>query len=384
MSKMEPALLEAASQEADPRNAVRRKRLFAALGAVVACAAVACAAYEVFYASRFVETDNAYVGAETAQVTPAVAGIVRAVRVTDTQAVRKGELVVQLDDTDARLALAQAEAELGRSIRRVRGFVANDDALAAQWSSRASEEQRAAAQVAAATADHERARVDLARREALAESGSVSGDELTRARNAFETATANLAAAHAQASQSRANTSAAAGARQANAVLIAGTDEHDNPEVALARARVEQARVNLERTQVVAPVDGVVAKRSVQVGQQVQAGAPLLSVVPMADVHVDANFKEVQLDKVRIGQPVELHADLYGDSVRYRGVVSGLSGGTGSAFATIPAQNATGNWIKVVQRVPVRIRLDPSDLAAHPLQVGLSMSATIDTGAATH
>jgi len=151
--------------------------------------------------------------------------------------------------------------------------------------------------------------------------------------------------------------------------------------VALARARRDQARVNFQRTIIRAPVDGVVAKRSVQVGQQIQAGTPVLAIVPLAEVHVDANFKEGQLERVRIGQPVEVTSDLYGTAVTYRGYVVGLSGGTGSTFAAIPAQNATGNWIKVVQRVPVRIRLDPADLRANPLQVGLSMEATIDTRA---
>jgi len=299
--------------------------------------------------------------------------------VTDTQAVKQGDIVVVLDDTDARLALDQAEAELGRAVRRVRGYVANDQSLAAQIAARVSDQKRAVAQLEAATADFDRAQVDLSRREALASSGSVSGDELTRARNAFHTAVANMSAAQAQVTQARANYNAAIGSREANAVLIANATEQTNPEVTLARAKRDQAKVNLERTVIRAPVDGVVARRSVQVGQQVQAGAALLSVVPLAEVHVDANFKEGQLDKVRIGQPVEVHSDLYGKKVKYRGVVSGLAGGTGSTFATIPAQNATGNWIKVVQRVPVRIQLDAGELAARPLQVGLSMTASIDT-----
>ncbi|MET0542015.1 MAG: HlyD family efflux transporter periplasmic adaptor subunit, partial [Variovorax sp.] len=242
-----------------------------------------------------------------------------------------------------------------------------------------SDQQRAAAQVTSAQADFERARIDLSRRQALADSGSVSGDELTKARNAFDTAQANLVAAQASALQSRANHKAAIGSREANAVLIADATEDTNPEVTLARARRDQARVNLERTVVRAPVDGVVAKRTVQLGQQVQTGAALLSVVPVGDMHVDANFKEVQLDRVRVGQPVTLESDRYGKKVVYHGVVEGLAGGTGAAFATIPAQNATGNWIKVVQRLPVRIRLDEQELAKRPLQVGLSMRATVDT-----
>jgi len=381
MSKMQPeaAVLETALAHENDAPSAKRKPLFYALGVAIALGAGGYMAYDGLIASRYISTDNAYTAAETAQVTPAVAGIVREVRVADTQAVKRGDVVAKLDDIDAKLALAQAEAELGRAVRRVRGFVATDGNLAAQMAARASETKRAEALLAGAEADMERARVDLARRQALVESGSVSGDELTKARNAWETAKANLTASQSQLAQARAQHQAAIDARAANAVLIAGTDESGNPEVALARARRDQAQINLERTVIRAPVDGVVAKRSVQVGQQVQAGASLLSVVPLADVHVDANFKEVQLPKVRIGQPVELKADLYGTRVSYRGIVVGLSGGSGSAFATIPAQNATGNWIKVVQRVPVRIKLDPNDLATHPLQVGLSMEATIDT-----
>ena len=382
MSKMEPEVEQAAAQAlADARNTKRRKRLFLLLGGVVLKAAVGYGIYAYGYAARYVSTDNAYTGAETAQVTPAIGGIVREVRVTDTQAVKQGDVVVVIDDTDARLALDQAEAELGRAVRRVRGYVANDQSLAAQIAARSSDEKRAAAQVESAIADYDRAELDLMRRQALVTSGSVSGDELTKARNAFETAKANLAAAYAQAAQSRANRTAAIGSREANAVLIANATEETNPEVALARAKRDQAKVNLERTVIRAPVDGVVAKRSVQVGQQVKEGTALLSVVPLAQVHVDANFKEGQLDHVRIGQPVRVTSDLYGRKVAYRGTVTGLAGGTGSTFATIPAQNATGNWIKVVQRVPVRIALDEADLAAHPLQVGLSMLVTVDTKA---
>jgi membrane fusion protein (multidrug efflux system) len=382
MTQMQTETFEAAEAALDASKRAKRKKLFLAFGGALLFVGIAFASYEHFYASRYVSTDNAYTAAETAQVTPAVGGIVREVLVADTLHVKKGDVVVRLDDVDARLALEQAEAELGRAIRRVRGYVANDSSLAAQLSSRASDEKRAAAQMLAAQADYERARIDLTRREALADSGSVSGDELTRAHNSFESAKANLTAAQAMAAQAKSNIAAAVGAREANAVLIADATEETNPEVTLARGRRDQARVNLERTVIRAPVDGVVAKRNVQVGQQVQPGTPVLAVVPTGEVHVDANFKEVQLGNVRIGQPVEIESDLYGDSATYHGVVIGLAGGTGSAFATIPAQNATGNWIKVVQRVPVRIRLDAQELAAHPLGIGLSMTATIDTRAA--
>ena len=362
-------------------NAKRRK-LFTALAGAVIIGAVGYGAYWALFGSHFVSTENAYTAVEIAQVTPAVGGIVREVKVIDTQKVQEGDVLVVIDDTDARLALDQAEAEYGRALRKVRGFVANDSGLSAQITAREADEQRTTAQLGAAEADFERARIDLQRREALSASGSVSGDELTRAQNAFSTAKANLDVARAATAQARANRATAVGSRFANTVLIDDSTVETNPEVALARARRDQARVDLERTVVRAPVSGVVARRQVQVGQRVQSGAPVLAVVPVAEMHVDANFKEVQLKDVTVGQKVELKSDLYGDKVVYHGVITGFSGGTGSAFSTIPAQNATGNWIKVVQRLPVRVKLDPSELEAHPLQVGLSMSATVDTRSA--
>ena len=366
------------TQNTPPREA-KRKRQLLGLGVLVILLAAGAGGYWYFHASHFVSTDNAYAAVEIAQVTPSVGGTISEVLVTDTQAVKQGDVLVRIDQTDARLALAQAEADLGRATRRVKGFVANDGSLAAQIAAREADEQRAAAQLAAAEADFARAKIDLSRREALAASGSVSGDELTRAKNAFAGAEANLAAARAAAAQAKANRTTALSSREANAVLIAGTNEETNPEVAFARARRDQAAVDLERTVIRAPVDGIVAKRQVQLGQRVQPGMPLLAVVPVQEMHVNANFKEVELRKVRVGQTVELYADLYGSSVRYQGVVEGFSAGSGAAFSAIPAQNATGNWIKVVQRLPVRIRLDPKELEAHPLKVGLSMHAEIDT-----
>lgn len=357
----------------------RRKKLLIQLVAIVVLAAVAASAYWILYGSNFVTTDNAYAAVEIAQVTPSVGGTISEVLVTDTQAVKKGDILVKIDQTDAKLVLAQAEADLGRAVRRVKGFVANDGSLSAQIAAREADEKRAAAQLGSAEADFERAKIDLRRREALSASGSVSGDELTRAQNAFASAQGNLEAARAATAQAKANRSTALSTREANAVLIANSTEESNPEVALARARRDQAAVDLERTVVRAPVDGVIAKRQVQLGQRVQAGMPLLAVVPVQEMHVDANFKEVQLEKVRVGQPVKLHADIYGSSVTYHGTVEGFSGGSGSAFSAIPAQNATGNWIKVVQRLPVRVKLDPKELEANPLKVGLSMSAEIDT-----
>lgn len=360
-------------------NGQRRKKLLMALAGVVGISVLASAAYWFFYGSHFVSTDNAYAAVEIAQVTPSVGGTISEVLVTDTQTVKKGDILVVIDPTDAKLALAQAEADLGRAIRRVKGYVATDSGLAAQIAARQADEKRAEAQQTSAEADFERAKIDLQRRETLAKSGSVSGDELTRAQNAYAAAQANLAAARATAAQAKANRNAAAGNKEANAVLIANTTEDANPEVALARARRDQAAVDLDRTVIRAPVDGIVAKRQVQLGQRVQAGTPLLTVVPVQDMHVDANFKEVQLENVRVGQPVTLKADVYGSAVTYHGTVEGFSAGSGAAFSAIPAQNATGNWIKVVQRLPVRIKLDLAEIKANPLKVGLSMTAKIDT-----
>jgi len=362
-----------------PNNEAQRKKLLVGLAGVVGTAALASCAYWFFYAAHFVSTDNAYAAVEIAQVTPSIGGTIGEVRVTDTQFVKQGDVLVVIDPTDAKLSLAQAEADLGSAIRRVRGYVANDGGLAAQIAAREADEKRAAAQLTSAESDFARAQIDLQRREALSASGSVSGDELTRAQNSFAAAKASLTVAQASTAQAKANRDAAVGSKGVNAALIANTTEETNPEVALARARRDQAAIDLERTVVRAPVDGVVAKRQVQLGQRVQAGSQLLAVVPVQEMHVDANFKEGQLENVRAGQPVTLQADLYGSAVTYHGTVEGFSGGSGAAFAAIPAQNATGNWIKVVQRVPVRIKLDPAELRTNPLKVGLSMTAKIDT-----
>ncbi|KPL66787.1 hemolysin D [Erythrobacter sp. SG61-1L] len=356
----------------------KRKRLFLALGASVVVLGGLYFAYDAIFASRYVSTDNAYVGADVAQVTPLVAGPVVEVTVQDTQAVKRGDVLVRLDDTDARLALAEAEAALQAAERRVRGIVATDSGLASQVAARGAERAQAAARLASRKADLDKARIDLERREALAASGSVSGEELTSARNAFNIASANLRSAEAEQALAAANQSAAASQQRANSALIEHSTVDTNPEVAAARARRDRAKVDLERTVIRAAVDGVVTRRQVQVGQRAQPGTVLMMIVPTQQAYVDANFKEVQLAKVRPGQPVTLHSDLYGSDVEYHGKVVGFSGGTGAAFAVVPAQNATGNWIKVVQRLPVRVALDPKELAQHPLRVGLSMNVTVD------
>ena len=384
-SDSQAALNVIAADEAAARaTSQKRKKLFSIFGAVVIVAAVGYGTYWHFIGSRYVSTDNAYTAAEISQVTPAINGIVAAVKVVDTQAVKQGDILIVIDDSDARLALAQAEADLGRAQRRVQGYFANDSGLAAQVLARDAEQKRAAAQLLSSQADLQRAELDLRRREALAKSGSVSGEELSNARTMLLTAQANLKAAEAGEVQAKANRSATVGAQKASTVLTADTTVDTNPEVALARAKRDQAKLDLERTVLRAPVDGVIARRQVQVGQRVQAGTALLSVVPIQSLHVDANFKESQLTQVHIGQPVTMKADLYGSAVEYHGTVIGVSGGTGSAFAVIPAQNATGNWVKVVQRLPVRISIDSKELTKEPLSVGLSMEVSIDTRSKDH
>ena len=382
MSHSDSQAINSIAEEASAQqNGAKRKKLFGIFAGVVAVVAIGYGSYWYLVGSRYVNTDNAYTGAEISQVTPAVNGIVSAVNVVDTQYVKQGDILVEIDNRDAKLALAQAEADLGRAERRVQAYFANDNGLAAQVLAREAEQKRSAAQLLSAQADLQRAELDLHRREVLEKTGSVSGEEVTNARTALLTAQANLKAAEAGVVQADANRHATLGAQKASTVLTADTTVESNPEVTLARAKRDQAKLDLERTVLRAPVDGVVAKRQVQVGQRVQAGTALLSVVPIHSLHVDANFKEGQLTKVALGQPVTMTSDLYGSAVEYHGTVVGLSGGTGSAFAMIPAQNATGNWIKVVQRLPVRISINPEELLKHQLSVGLSMDVTIDTHA---
>ncbi|KQV58566.1 MULTISPECIES: HlyD family efflux transporter periplasmic adaptor subunit [unclassified Caulobacter] len=368
------------AQPAAAQNAAngKRRRQLTLLGGAVAIGLVGYGAWWLAFDSHFVETDDAYVGAETAQVTALSPGPVAKIFVSETQSVKAGDPLIVIDDADARIAVAQAEAALGQAERKVKTYFASDTALLGQFDARQADVQRADAQILAAKADVERARIDLSRRQALVGEGAVSGDELTTAQNRLANAQAALTVAQAVRAQALASREAAVGTREANTVLISGASVTENPEVKAAQARLDAARLSLARTVVRAPTDGVVARKSVQVGQQVAVGAPLMSVVPTTQAYVDANFKEVQLDKVVPGQPVILVSDLYGGRVKFHGKVKGLAGGTGSAFSLIPAQNASGNWIKVVQRVPVRITLDPAELAKHPLRVGLSMKAKID------
>ncbi|HEY1447586.1 MAG TPA: HlyD family secretion protein [Caulobacteraceae bacterium] len=374
----------AATARARPAAAGRpslRARLFLGLGLAVAVAGVIWFGWWFLIGQNHVATDNAYVGADVGEITPLVSGPVVKVLAVDTQFVKAGQPLIVIDPTDFRIALAQANAQLGEAERKVKGYFANEDALSGQIDARQADITRADAQIASARSDLERAQTEFGRRQRLASSGAVSGDELTQAENAFHTSQAALASALAAKAQAIANRTAASSARDVNTALIAGGAVDTNPEVAAARANVRAAQLNLDRTVLGAPFDGVVAKKDVALGQRAEAGKTLMTVVPVSQVYVDANFKEEQLRRVRIGQPVVLTADLYGDDVKFHGRVVGLAGGTGAAFALIPAQNATGNWIKIVQRLPVRVALDPAELSHHPLRVGLSMKADIDIGA---
>ena len=356
----------------------KRARLFLVLGFIVVAAAILWGGWYYFSQAGRVETDNAYVGADTAQVTALISGPVAEVRVGGTQSVKKGDILVVLDPADAKVDVATAEAALFQAQQRYGQVSAQVGSARAKLASRGAEIGQARARVAEADAAYQRARVELARREALAGSGAVSADELSAARAAFATARASRDLASAGVVSAQATRLSASSDLNATEALTRGTSMSTAPEVAAARARLDEALLNLTRTAIRAPIDGVVANRQVQIGQRIAAGAPIMTIVPTANAYVDANFKESQLRKVRVGMPVELTSDFYGSATVFHGKVTGFAGGTGAAFALIPAQNATGNWVKVVQRLPVRIALDPTELRDHPLRVGLSMTATID------
>ena len=328
----------------------RRRGVLVLLFVVFVAAGVGWAVWWNLLGRWHENTDNAYVAGHVVQVTPQVAGTVMAIGGEDTDRVQAGQVLVRLDPSDAQVALGQAEAQLAQAVREVRTLYARNASLEALQAQRASELARA--------------EEDFARRSPLAATGAVSREDVEHARNAVEAARAALSAARED--------------LVTNRVRTEGTVVTKHPGVAAAAARVRDAFLALQRATIVAPVSGYVARRTVQVGQRVAPGALMMAVVPLDGVWVDANFKEVQLRNMRIGQPVRLHADLYGDRVEYRGKIAGLGAGTGGAFALLPPQNATGNWIKVVQRLPVRIALEPAELREHPLLIGLSMHADVE------
>lgn len=366
----------------DPEPAIptrRRRQLFTILAIVVVLGIGGWFAWHWITQTGRISTDNAYVGADTAQVTPLVAGNVKEVRVSGTQQVKAGDVLVVLDDTDAQLGIANAEAQLALARQRYRQASAAVNAARSRQSARGTDIAQATARLHEAEATVTRTATELRRRESLVGSGAVSGEELTTARTAYQSALAGREQAAAAVQGARATQQSAGGETQQTEAAIEGTSIETAPDVRAAMAQLETARLALDRTVIRAPIDGVVANRNVQVGQRVAAGTPIMMLVPVDTAYVDANFKENQLAEVRPGQPVELTSDYYGSGVVFHGRVIGFAGGTGSAFALIPAQNATGNWIKVVQRLPVRIALDRDELRDHPLRVGLSMEATIDT-----
>jgi membrane fusion protein (multidrug efflux system) len=329
----------------------RRKRLLIGILGTFVVLAAAWGAYWALVAQYRESTDDAYVDGDIVQVTSQVPGTVVKISAGDTDFVRAGTPLVQLDTADAKVALDQAESTLAKTVRQVRNLFETSAQLEDAVRSRQT--------------DLARAKDDLQRRERLSASGAVSGEELQHARDAVRSAEAALSAAQRQLAAQRA--------------LVDHTTIDEHPDVKNAAARVREAYLAYSRTTLPAPVSGYIAKRSVQLGQRIAPGTPLMAVVPLDDVWVEANFKEGQLRNMRLGQPVEVTADLYGGKLAYHGKVVGFGAGTGGAFALLPAQNASGNWIKIVQRLPVRIALDPEELAKHPLQVGLSMEVKVDT-----
>ncbi len=341
-----------------------RKKALSAVAAAVVVAGIAYGAYWALVLNHYESTDNAYVQGNVVQLTPQIGGTVVAINADDTDHVKAGQLLVRLDPADAQVALDQAEAQLAQTVREVRTLYANNSTLRAQIALRE-------ADLARARSDEARAQDDVARRKPLVATGAVGKEEFNHSLAALAAAKSSVVAAQSAVLAAREQLSA-------NQTLTDGIAPEQHPNVQRAAARVREAYLALHRAELLAPVDGFVAKRSVQLGQRVQAGAPLMSVIALDEVWVEANFKESQLKNLRIDQPVTLEADVYGKKVEYHGTIEGLGAGTGAAFALLPAQNATGNWIKVVQRVPVRIRLDPKELVEHPLRVGLSMDATVD------
>ena len=330
----------------------RQRRQSWLVGVTVALliVAVLTAAWWWLYASHYQNTDDAYVAGDLVSVMSQVNGTVIAIDADETDQVRAGQELVRLDATDAGIALQDAEQQLARTVRQTRTVFANRDQLAAVAAQRRAELDRALA--------------DFNRRKDVAATGAVSAEELGHARDALNAAREALIAAQKNLA--------------ASAALVGHTGIADNPDVQAAATVVERAWLALQRTSVRAPVTGYVARRGVQLGERIAPGGPLMAIVPLERLRVDANFREVQLKHMRIGQPVTVIADLYGGQVKYHGTVAGMGLGTGAAFALLPAQNATGNWIKVVQRVPVRIALEARELAAHPLRIGLSTNASVD------
>jgi membrane fusion protein (multidrug efflux system) len=338
-----------ASPASAPDHGTRNTRLFL-LAAVVVICIIVYTAYYFLHSRYFEETDDAYVASDMVQITSEVAGTINSIHVDNTQQVQRGQVLIQLDPADAQIAVASAEAELARTVRNVRGLFSKSSGLKAVINAR---------QIALKSA-----REDLQRRMKVAAEGGVSAEELQHSKDQVAQLEASLATSTEE--------------LETNNAQVENTTIANHPQVLAAAASLRQASLALKRTQITAPVSGAVARRNVELGSRIAAGTPLLAVVPLENAWVDANFKEVQLEHMRVGQPVEVYSDMYGKDVKYHGKIAGLGAGSGAAFALLPPQNASGNWIKIVQRVPVRIALDPQELAKNPLRLGLSMKAEVD------
>ncbi|WP_269494517.1 HlyD family efflux transporter periplasmic adaptor subunit [Castellaniella sp. S9] len=340
-----------------------RKRLLLIATLIFALIGALYAAWWFVFAARYESTDDAYVHGNLVQVTSQIPGTIVAIDAEDTQRVHQGDALLTLDPSDTRLALEQAKAALAQTVRRTRTLFVQNDALAAEVAMRKANIEQAQTVL-------NKAESDLQRRSALGSSGGVSGEELLHARIAVKSAQAGIA-------QAQAAYAASSAKLQTNQALTQGSTVATHPDVLHAADQVRKAWLAEARTRIVAPVNGMVAQRTAQLGQHIQPGTPLMTIVPLEDVWVEANFKENQIHAMKPGQKATITSDLYGSAVTYHGTVVDISAGSGGAFSLLPAQNASGNWIKVIQRIPVRIRLDPEELRAHPLRVGLSMQVEV-------
>jgi membrane fusion protein, multidrug efflux system len=342
---------QATSTPADEAPNGKRRRILTILGTIFAVVGIAWLLLSVFVFAKREKTDDAYVVGNQVRISAQTPGTVVEVLARNTSRVAAGQVLLRLDTTDAKQAVDRAEAALAQAVRQVRQHQA--------------ETHQYDALVAARALELQHAETDLARREPLLAEKAVSEEEVRHARDAVAMARAQLD----QARQLRAGSNA----------LVDATTVLDNPAVQQQRALYKDAWIDLQRTSTVAPMNGYIAQRSVQLGQHISPGEHLMSVIPLQDVWLEANFKEQQLRHLRIGQPATITSDQYGGSVVFHGHVIGVQAGTGAAFSVLPPQNASGNWIKVVQRVAVKIALDPKELADHPLRIGLSMTVKVDT-----
>ncbi|ELQ07876.1 MULTISPECIES: HlyD family efflux transporter periplasmic adaptor subunit [Pseudomonas] len=339
----------AQAPQQEPKSG-KRKFLLIGLAIVVVILALGIWAWYEIYGQWSEETDDAYVNGNVVEITPLVTGTVISIGADDGDLVHEGQVLLKFDPSDAEVSLQSAEANLGKVVRQVRGLYSNVDGMKAQLAA-----QRAAVQTA---------QDNYNRRRSLAAGGAISQEELSHARDSLTSAQSALNNIQQQLSTSVA--------------LVDDTVVSSHPDVKAAAAQLRQAYLANARSTLVAPVTGYVAKRTVQLGQRIQPGTATMAVIPLDQLWIDANFKETQLGKMRIGQPVEISSDLYGSDVKYSGTIDSLGAGTGSAFALLPAQNATGNWIKIVQRVPVRVHINPEELAKSPLRIGLSTTVEVN------